>query len=213
MAITELSLYKAAAVELGEERPATLTDGKVALELAAVYADVKGDCLESGLWNFAIRSVKLEADSSIEPSFGFTEIFDKPSDWVRTAAFTANDNFDHPLPDHDYRDEVGFWAATQSPIYVQYVSNDAAYGENLALWPSSYRRFVEVALADRICMTITQNVNDKQALEGRLFRAERYAKNKDAMNEGAKFRRRGSWNDARYSGSRRDRGNRNSFTG
>jgi len=210
---TELGLYTAVAVELGETRPASLTDGKVALETAAVYSDVLAECLEAALWNFATRSAKMEADASIEPNFGFTEIFDKPSDWVRTAAFTTDEDFQNPIPDHGYRDEVGFWAANQSPVYVAWVSNDASYGGNLTIWPASYRRYVEVALADRICMAITQNNQDKSDLEVRLARAELKAKNKDAMNEGAKFRRRGSWNDVRSGGSRRDRGNRNSFTG
>jgi hypothetical protein len=212
---TKITLYNSALVELGAERLATITEQRKSREeLDAVYDDVLSDCLSAGLWNFAMRSVKLVADSTITPNFGFTEVFDKPDDWVRTAAFTSDEDFTNPIPDHGYRDEVGFWAATQSPIYLQYVSDDSSYGGDLTLFPPTYRRFVEIALADRICLSVTQNAQDKERLERlALPKAKRNALSKDAMNEGAKYRRRGSWNDSRHTDMRNDRGLRTPFTG
>lgn len=210
---TQLGLYNGALIELGEARLASLTEtreGRYLLD--AIYSDVLADCLSEGLWNFAMRSVKIDADTAISPDFGYNKVFDKPSDWVRTAAFTSDEFFNSPI--NDYVDEVGFWACEVDPIYVMYVSNGSGYGGDLTLFPPTYRRFVEVALADRICMGVTQNVTDKQRLERQTLPfARRNALNKDAMNEGAKFPRVSTWNRARMSGSRRERGKTSSLTG
>lgn len=210
---TQLGLYNGALLEIGETRLASLTESREArYELDAVYDNVLADCLSEGLWNFAIRSAKFTADSSITPNFGYSEIFSKPSDWVRTAALCSDDLFRSPI--NAYVDEVGFWAADVDPIYVMYVSNGSGYGGDLTLFPPTYRRFVEVALAERVCMAITQNAGDKQRLERQTLPfARRNALNKDAMNEGAKFPRMSSWNRARGGGGGRERGSISSLTG
>ena len=109
---------------------------------------------------------------------------------------------------------IGYWYSDTYPIYVKYVSNSASYGLDLTLWPSAFTRYVVVALAHRIVNAITQNSADQERLEKlTLPRAKRDALNKDAMNEGSKFRRVSSWNAARRGGNNRERGNTSSFTG
>lgn len=212
----KLDLYNAALIEIGEGTIASTSEArKPRYVIDAIYDEVLEDCLEAGDWNFAIREIKADADTAVTPAFGFTEVFAKPSDWVRTVGLSANENYWPPLADHQYNDAVGYWSANFTPIYIKYVSNGASYGLGLTIWPRSFTRFVEVALADRIVNAITQNASDKERLEKvTLPRAKRDALNKDSMNEGMKFHRVSTWNAARSGGmARRERGNPSSFTG
>lgn len=212
---TKLGLFNAALTEIGEERLSALTDPKEArYVLDAVYDNVLADCLEGADWNHSIRELQLDADTGVTPNFGFSEVFDKPSDWVRTVGLSSNEDYNPPLADHEYEDSVGYWSSSVTPIYVKYVSNGASYGLNLDIWPRSFTRYVELALADRIVLRITQNASDKERLMRDMKRAKLDAMSKDAMNEGQKFYRVSTWNNARSGGySSRERGNRNSLTG
>lgn len=203
---TQLGLYNAALREIGDIKLASTSENIEARRvLDAVYSDVLAECLEEGQWNFAMRTVKLVADTDITTNFGYAHVFDKPSDWVRTSGLSADEY--NQLPLTRYTDEVGFWAADVDPIYVRYVSSDASFGGNLGNWPASYRRFVELSLADRIVERLTQNASKKEQIKADLKDARRLALNRDAMNEaGPRYRPPGSWTTARSGGwNRRDR--------
>jgi hypothetical protein len=193
----KLALWNAALQEIGAPRLGSLTEtAKARYELDNCYANVVADCLRAGSWNFALRTSYFDHDASVTPAFGYSYVFAKPSDWVRTVMMGSDEMFRPPLT--DYLDEKGTWLANVDPLYVQYVSNDAAYGMDLTKWPDAFRRYVEVALAERIVLAITQNAGDKQRLEERtLPRAKRNALNDDAVNEATKFLPASSWTRAR----------------
>lgn len=199
---TQLGLYNGALVELGAARLATLADTtKPRYELDAVYSDVVADCLEAGQWGFALRSVQLDADPAITPTFGLPYVFAKPTDWVRTIAISGDEQFAAPLL--PYEDNVDFISAAVTPIYLQYVSNGVEYGLDLSNWPRTFSRFVEVALAERVVTAISQNQGDKDRLQRlTLPKARRDALNKDAMNRPTKFMPQGAWNTARGGSTR-----------
>ena len=212
---TKLSLYNQALIELGQRALSAVDENREDRRtLDAVYDSVVEDCLEQGQWNFAIRAVKIEADTTITPAFGFTEVFGKPSDWVRTVGLSTDEHHNCPLTGDEMRDEAGVWLADTTPLYARYVSNDASYGLDLTAWPVSFERFVELELASRIAVRITASDKLHKKVYSLAKAAKRNALNKDAMNEGIRFpptgrllRSRMGWQ------SRRDRGNRSSFTG
>jgi len=212
---SKLNLYNGALIECGEGRLSSVTElRKPRYLLDDVYDRVLEECLQAGDWNFALREVKAAADTTVTESFGFTETIGKPTDWIRTAAISASDNYNPPLLDAEYQDNTDHWATNQTPIYVKYVSNDAEWGLRLDAWPASFTRYVEVALADRIIIALTQNMNDKERLERlALPRAKRNALGKDAQNSGTRFPRTSTWNNARGSRNGAERGNWSSFTG
>lgn len=194
---TQLGLYNAALTEVGDRALASLDENREPRRvLDTVYADTVRDCLEQGQWNFALRSVRLDADDDVTPAFGFAHVFDKPDDWVRTAGLSASETFAPPLA--RYHDEAGVWAADMTPIYVRYVSSGGAYGFNLAGWPRSFARLAELSLALRVAKRLTQS----GTLTGRLTRdvreALKVALNRDAMNEAPpRLRPPGAWTRAR----------------
>lgn len=183
MSTSQLSLYNAALFLLKHNRLTNLTNNVEArYALDNVYADVKAYCLEQGLWNFALRSVSMEASVDEETFFGFKYVYDKPDDYVRLNAISANESFWPTL--NEYLDEATYWLCDVNPLYISYISDDDEFGNNLGEWPMSYTRYVEHELAYRIAPHIT-SMGDQSAkeLERRRLMALRDAQAKDAMNQ------------------------------
>lgn len=211
---TKAAIFNAALIELGH-RP--LQDTGEAIEagrlLNTVWDRVVNDCISVGSWNFAMETIEAAADTGVTPSFGYTEVFAKPADWVRTIGISLDEHFSYPLM--QYYDDSNFWSADSTPIYVRYVSNDTGLGFDLARWPAAFTRFVELELASRVAFKITQSESLKERMDSERDKAKRAALNQDAMNEPQpKFAPPGGWSQARWGRLRSgDRGNRGSFTG
>lgn len=210
---TKLALYNAALTECSERKIASLTEAREPRYiLDDVYDRVLAECLQAGQWNFATRSIEISSDPDLTTNFGFAYAFGKPTDFVQTTALSADENMATPLL--DYRDETDYWLANADPLYVSYVSNDAEFGLDLTRWPPLFVRYVELALAYRICGRLTNGASLKEAIAKDLKAARGEAKNKDAMNEAPRFMPQGSWVSARGGGNaRNDRGRRGSLTG
>jgi hypothetical protein len=213
--MSKLALWNAALLELGNERLSDTGDPvKAGRELTAVHDQVVAECLAVGSWNFTLETVKIDADTGVTPAFGFTEVFSKPADWVRTIGVSLDDRFSYPLT--QYYDDASIWSADSSPIYVRYVSNDTGLGLNISRWTALFNRFVSMEMADRVCMALTQNANLKQQVGERRDKARKRALNVDAMDQAQPvFPPPGSWTQARWGGNggRRDRGSRGSLIG
>lgn len=210
---TKLGLWNNALLELGHN---ALSDTGEAVEsgrlLARVYSQVVEECIAAGSWNFAMETIKATADTGVTPEFGFPEVFAKPSDWVKTIAVSADENFAAPLT--QYYDDANYWSADSSPIYIRYVSDDTGLGLELTRWPANFTRFVELELAARVALKVTQNDSLAQHVEGKRDDARKRALNVDAMNEPQpKFLPPGSWTLSRGGGASRDRGKRGSLIG
>lgn len=208
---TKAGLFDAAMIEIGHQ---TLVDTGEPVEagrlLNKVYSRTVNDCLAAGSWNFAMETVKAVADTGVTPNFGFTEVFAKPSDWVRTFGVSQDERLSLPLL--QYYDDANFWSADLSPIYVRYVSNDTGLGFELTRWPAAFTRYVELELAARVAPRIAKS--EAERVEKLRDKAKRHALGQDAMNEAQpRFAPMGSWNSARGGGRGGDRGNRGSLTG
>ena len=212
--VTKLDIWNASLDELGHEVIRDTGEGNNAGQaLARNYDRVVADCLAEASWNFAMETIKAESDTGVTPTFGFKEVFAKPSDWVRTIAVSEDEYFTYPLL--QYYDDQNFWSADNSPIYVRYVSNDTGLGLEMSRWPAAFRRFVELELAARSCMRITQNGSLREAIEDRRDKARKLAKNIDAMDQAQPvFPPPSPWTQARWGRQGRgDRGRRGSLIG
>ncbi len=214
MGTTRLRLYNNALIELGQRRVADTGEAvEPARELTAVFDQVVLECLSMGSWNFATETIKAEADTGVTPEFGFTEVFAKPADWLRTVGVSEDEYFNMPLL--HYYDDVGYWSADNPTIYVRYVSSDTGMGLELDRWTPAFSRYVELELAARVCYRLTQNASLREVTEKNRDKARRTALNQDAMNESQpKFAPPGRWTMARGGRiGRGDRGSRNNLTG
>ena len=126
---------------------------------------------------------------------------------------SEDEYFAYPLL--HYYDDDNFWSADNTPIYVRYVSNDTGLGYDLQRGGAAFARYVELALAERVCRKLTQSQAIRDDVKRDLKAAKTTALNQDAMNENQpKFKPPGSWTQARWGRSGgRDRGSRGSLIG
>ena len=209
-----LEIYNGALLEFGNRRLASLKEkGEARRVLDNRYSDVVADCLAAASWNFATETIRADADTGVTPEFGYAEVFSKPTDWVNTVAVSEDENFVYPLI--YYVDDVSWWSANTSPIYVRYVSDDTGMGLELTRWTDRFRRYVELELASRICLRLNGSPSDKERIDKARDKAKRTASSSDAMNEPQpKFFPASSWTVARGGRtSHGDRGSRSNLTG
>lgn len=209
----KLDVWNAALDELGHP---PLADTGENIEAARVitrrWNGVVEDCMNEAFWNFLTQDARIYADTGFTAEFGYAKKFDKPTDWVRTAALSEDEHYS--FPHLYYSDNGDHWRAENEPIYVKYVSNDTGLTQ-LSRWPAAFSAYVEMELAARICMRITQNASMKEDVEKERDKEKKKAKNIDAMDEAQpKFPPPSSWTTSRWGATgRRDRGSRGSLIG
>lgn len=196
---SKLGIYNEALGHLEERRITSLSEAREPRRVLDDYWDSNlGYCLEQGFWNFAMRAVQVDSSTSVTPTFGYSYAFAKPSDWVRTFLVASDEDQRSPLL--DYKDEPNYWYAEFDPLYISYVSKDAAYGLDLSIWPETFANYVALRLAKQACIRITSSASMKNELMVYEKRALADARSKDAMNEPPGFAPRGSWVRSRGGG-------------
>lgn len=211
---SKLSIYNNALVQhLGARKLSSLSENRPSRKhLDAVWdGEFIGRVLEKGQWNQAIRTIESVYDPDITPSFGFQYVHSKPSDWVRTVAISSNEFLSPPLM--SYTDENGYWNCDVQTLYVSYISDDDAYGGDIASWPESVVEYAEVLLASRVCKAVT---GDDQLAKDLMAIAAAYkteAKSVDQMNQPDKRPPLNSWARSRLGFDSGRRGNNSSEGG
>lgn len=211
---TKLSLYNDALMLCGERFLSSLTEEREPRRLLDQVYSSGGirACLEMGQWNFAMRTIQIDYDSGVQPDFGYSRAFEKPTDWVVTSALCSDEFFRSPL--NRYWDESGYWFADIDTLYVRYVSDDPAYGANLGGWPESFREFVAAHFASKIIRKLSSSDEEEDRVVKLRKTRLLTAKSRAAMSEATSFPARGSWGLSRNRfPSNRDRGNNGSLIG
>jgi hypothetical protein len=200
----KLTLYNLALGHLNERRLASLNEQREPRRvLDDYYASVTGFCLERKIWNFMLRTVEIDASSTVTPAFGYNFAFKIPNDWVRTRWVSVSPQMQPPL--NDFREETGYWYANATPLFISYSSNDPLYGMNLGAWPASFEDYVALRLAAKACGRITGKSELLPGPEGLLKREEKaykIASANCAMNEAVGFAPVSSWVRARRGSGR-----------
>jgi hypothetical protein len=194
---TQLDIYNGALLHCGERFLASLTENREPRRLLDRVWSSNGvkTCLEQGQWNFAMRTIQIDYDTSIEPSFGYNRAFQKPTDWVLTSSLCADEFFRSPLT--RYVDETGFWYSDLDTLYVRYVSNDSTYGADINKWPESFREFVEAHFASKIILKINNSESELARVMKLREKLLLTAKSRAAMAEPTSFPAQGAWSRAR----------------
>lgn len=156
--------------------------------LDEVWDNAVAHVIQHGLWNWAQRSVAIDAATDVEPSFGFSCAFEIPDDFVRVVQIAGNDLF-FPALD-DFLQEGGYLNASVNPLYLIYVSNDTDRGTDMNIWPRSVKKVLEAYLALELGPTILPQLFSSSVAQARLTGlgvtmklALRDAKSKDAMDQ------------------------------
>lgn len=197
----KLIAYNGALRRLGSRELASLSENReprrVLDSIWGANDNAPRRALSAGQWNFGARAVEADATPSVDPYFGFTYAFDKPTDFIRLVGMSDRADFSRPMEARDYVDEGSYWYANQSPIYVRYVSDGSAYGMSSPLWPEAFKTYLECLLAFDACERITNSRTKRADLQLEMQQALTFARGLDAMNEGMKRLPQGSWSSSR----------------
>jgi hypothetical protein len=203
----KLSIYNGALRHLGSRKLASLDEARkprrVLDDIWGADNDVVRKALERGEWNFALRTVQAGYSESVEPGFGFKRAFDKPEDFCRLAALSADEYCRVPLTNDQFVDEATFWFSDLDVLFIRFVSSADDYGMNSAGWSQSFKDYLELDMAADACETITNSSVKRRELMLMAADALKVAKSGDAMNEGVKFFPRGGWSRSRSGFNRR----------
>lgn len=199
MAYDQLKIYNNALMSyLGEAQLEDLDEARGPRYLLdQVWAeDSIKYCLEQGQWRHAIRTIKLEADTGIEPEFGHRYAFAQPDDMLRLAGISSNEFFNEPFT--QFVDEAGYWYADIDIIYVQIISNGDDYGRNYSRWSPAFFEFVSCYHAWKIVSRVKNASSSRKELGDELENMRKNASGKDASNRPTRFPSRGSWAHSRH---------------
>ena len=209
----KLSIYNGALNIIGERRLANVNENReTRFKLDDIFDnDFKNRLLQMGQWNFAARSVKIPASTTVTPTFGYEFAFPKPDDFVRTMRVAFDDFFKQPIT--RYNDESQFWFMNEEEIFVQYVSNDVQFGGDFSLWPFNFTEMAEHYLAYKVAPRLTGLDLDSSALLGKWKMALREAKAVDGMEAPARWAPQGAWASSRQGFRSGERGKRTQLIG
>ena len=154
-----------------------------------VYDDGVEYMLGQGMWNFGSRTVAIEAETDVEPDFGYNYTFQKPSDYIRLVKIADNGTMWPTLMDdagEAYLEEGDYFHANVDPLYIQYISDGASYGRDTSLWPMAFRKAVEAYLALEIAPHAPRmSGRGLDALRSHYALMLKDARTKDAVNQAA----------------------------
>lgn len=195
---TRLSIYNGACLSIGERRLVNLNENRESRRALDDIWDRGGvrTCLSAGQWFFGRRGIQWNYDPDLPTPFGYQCAFEHPADWVRWMAVCTDAFFQVPLL--QYVDEGGFFYCDLQELFVAYVSDDPAFGMNLAAWPDNFQRYVEHYFGEAICLRVTGDEKKRKDAEGKRDRWLIKAKSTDAMNEATTLLPAGQWRQARH---------------
>ena len=212
---TQLSIFNQAMWALGLPNLKKVTDaGHPARTMLNLWARVRDYCLGQGHWKFAEDEVKLTPSVTEVPTFGLTNAFEKPSDFIRVNEIASDEYFIAPI--FAIHDRGDFWYCDLDEIYVRYVSKGATKGYDLTRWPETFALYVALHLAtlaapliapDRKIELITAPGNVG------LDEAKKNALSKDAVEGPTKFLPEGRWTLSRNGRTNKGRNSRASLYG
>jgi hypothetical protein len=178
---TRLSIYNGALRHLGERKLSSLTENREPRRLLDDVWDGGGieACLEAGQWSWASRTQELTYSAGVVPAFGYLRAFTKPSDMVRLLGIATDERVQIPFT--NYENTGPYFFADPDVIYVRYVSDDAAYGNDYSLWPESFTDYVEMHFAVEIAPRLTASESKVEMLERKRRKALSDAASNDSM--------------------------------
>lgn len=202
---TKLGIWNDALRMVGEHRLVSLTeDTEARYVLENAWEDAKMFVFTEGLWNFATKTMEINADTGQTPIPGFDFVFDKPLYWLRTISISQTSLFD---TEATYRDENNKIYANVDKLYIRFISYERADESQVENWPPAFAKLMAAYLANICAVRISGSKSDADALRALYRDALASAKNKDALDQAQMFTTPGNWIRAMRGSSRRwDRG-------
>ena len=195
-----LPIYNEALSILYRARITTLTDERqdvIALHTAREGLLVRS-LIEDHPWHFARKCLKIDPNTHLEPSFGYRNGFNKPTDILRFHGIFLDEFCQIPLK--FYREENKVYYTDADPIYLDYIPDSLE--RDPSSWPAYFWRYVAAALAKSAKGQIPDLRPDaaENAME-EFKRRKSDAENNDFMRSPPQAIASGSWVRARQGGA------------
>lgn len=179
----KLSVFNSVLVKLGQRPLLSMTDQRPEQRaIDRVYDATVAKLLEGALWKFASRTDEMQQSDTAVSNFGYQFVYEKPEDYVRIIRISDNQRLRPTLIDFLVEGDYIFTDCT--PLYLQYVSKDTAYGMDVGKWTPSFVDALVDELAFRTAPLLTgANVQKIEQLEKEAKRTFYIAKGRDAVNQ------------------------------
>lgn len=201
---TKLQLYNQALSRLGPVRLTGLTENRPErIAFDQHYDEVMQEMLESGLWEFSLRTQEWTPDIDAVDSINGQYVYNKPSDYVRLRKISPDQS--QTYEDLSYKREGEVILSDYSTLFVTYVSNHASYGANVGIYPQLFANAFADCLALRANLPITKDRGTSADLERKFARSLMQAKRADAVDERIKTKQPGTWTQSRRQSNRGQR--------
>lgn len=198
-----LPLYNNALEILKRPRLTTLTDerqDRVALDTAREGLLVRS-LIETYPWSFARKVVQISVNTALEPSFGYSRGFNKPTDIYRLHGLFVDGNCRAPLK--NYREEESVWYCEAEYIYLDYIPDTLE--TQPSSWPAYFWRLVAAQVANDAAGQIPAVPTDVIDRAETTLKARRdEAENTDFSQSPPQRVHTGSWVRARRGGYRHE---------
>lgn len=162
----------------------------------ALNSGVVADLLEETGWTFALSSVEVNYDPSLEPGWGHTRVFAKPVDLHRLDGVFVDEYMQVGLK--PYKDEDGNFYCDVDVMYVQYVSTD--WLVNPSSWPMFFRRLVSARMAKDACGSLAKEGADTNRPPAEFEERKNAALSNSAMAAPPRILQSGNWTRGRFRG-------------
>jgi len=207
---TQLIVYNLALAALGERKAVATSDATEPVRiLDNIWTNgIREYCLEQGHWKFALKDEELTPSVTEIPTFGYTNAFAVPANFVRLSAMSSDEYFNSVVTQVQQKGQ--YWYSDLDLLYVRYVSKATTLGYDVTNWPETFSKFVALQMAYDAAERV--NPDRKLKVEIELREAKKNALAKDAVEGPTQFLPMGTWLANR--GSRnRGRNSRNSLYG
>jgi hypothetical protein len=125
---------------------------------ANLWPSVRRMILRSHTWNSAIKRVLLSPDAAA-PAFGYTNRYQRPSDWLRTLQVGED-----PNSGIDYVTEGNYFLTDEDSFPLVYVFDN----DNPATYDAALSSCMESAMSWAMCYAVTKSTSLRETLAGEL---------------------------------------------
>lgn len=157
-------------------------------------AGIVEQLLELTGWQFALTTKKLQYDPSLEPDWGYSRVFAKPTDLQRLDGLFTDEYMRVPLK--AYHEEGDNYYCDWDEFYLGYMSTD--FVVNPAQWPDFFRALVASRMAHDAAPSLKNEGSDLANAIRVYDDRESRARSNDAMQSPPRTIYPGRWRSRRY---------------
>lgn len=198
-----INIYNDALMIMGlEPLTSTSDDSNRRYRLSlALSTGIVEELMEDLSWQFGQTTELLAYDSGIDPDWGYSYAFEKPSALHRIDGLYVDEYQQVPL--RQYHDEGDYFYANVTEIYLTFIST--TFLTTPSSWPTYFKKLVAAKMAKDAAPSLKMEGADTANAYKIFEERDSSSKSIDAMQSPPKILASGSWTGSRNRGGNRGR--------